>query len=372
MIRWYRANKRVLPWRDQDNPYFTWVSEIMLQQTRVSTVIPYFHRFVDTFPTIASLARADVQRVLKMWEGLGYYSRARNLHRAARRVMEEYAGQLPREYAQLRTLPGLGEYTAAAVASIAFHEPIPAVDGNIARVAARYWGLQDDVRRTETKREISRRLAERIDGFDPAEFNQGLMEIGALICRPRNPSCPSCPLRRSCVARIDGTTSTIPQRLSKPPLPRFFVGAGVLLRDGQVWIARRDQQGLLQGLWEFPSVKTKSAGTLARALRTKLSATVVAPLPRMQRICAVPHAYSHYEIVMTAFLCRLESARGVAPAAADSSAARWVKIADLHQYPFDRATLNVIAALRDHPAASSRQRKKEAGATCRTARGECR
>ncbi|MBT5855806.1 A/G-specific adenine glycosylase, partial [bacterium] len=201
LLAWFNSEQRDMPWRDDVQPYKTLVSEVMLQQTQVVTVIPYFNRFIDAFPTIQELANADLQQVLKLWEGLGYYSRARNLQKAAKFVCEDLQGVFPSTYKALMELPGVGPYIAAAIISIAFDTPVPVVDGNVLRVFTRYWGIDDDIRDAKVRKTLFDRLTPYIESSrDPSSFNQGIMELGALICSPKSPDCSVCPIREECYA----------------------------------------------------------------------------------------------------------------------------------------------------------------------------
>jgi A/G-specific adenine glycosylase len=244
LLAWYGRNARDLPWRRTRDPYRIWISEVMLQQTRVETVIPYYARFLERFPTNRSLAEARQEEVLKIWEGLGYYGRARNLQAAARELESSYAGRLPRSSSELKELPGFGPYTAASVASIAFGEPVACVDGNVRRVVSRLAASNDGVE--ETARLL-------VDPGDPSSFNQGMMELGALICLPRNPRCPVCPLRTLCRAFRTGVVARhpAPRIRRKPAL--LHSTAVVLVRNGKVYLRRRPSTGRYGGLWEFPT-----------------------------------------------------------------------------------------------------------------------
>ena len=250
LLDWYDANRRVLPFRGTRDPYAVWISEIMLQQTRTDTVSGYYTRFLNRFPNIAALAQADEQEVLKYWEGLGYYSRARNLHKAARIMQREYGGRFPAAYEGIRALPGVGDYTAAAVASIAYRLPYPAIDGNLTRVLARVHGVREDVDRPSVKRLI-RELGEReIDRERPGDWNQALMDLGATICVPGTPDCGRCPLQAQCDAYAQGDANQLPIRAAaKPPVP-VDVGVGLVIADGRVLTIKRDA-ALLKGLWVF-------------------------------------------------------------------------------------------------------------------------
>ena len=250
LLDWYDANRRVLPFRGTRDPYAVWISEIMLQQTRTDTVSGYYTRFLNRFPDIASLAQADEQEVLKYWEGLGYYSRARNLHKAAQIMQREYGGRFPAAYEGIRALPGVGDYTAAAVASIAYRLPYPAIDGNLIRVLARVHGVREDVDRPSVRRLI-RELGEReIDRDRPGDWNQALMDLGATICVPGTPDCARCPLQAQCDAYAQGDADQLPIRAAaRPPVP-VDVGVGLVIADGRVLTIKRDA-ALLKGLWVF-------------------------------------------------------------------------------------------------------------------------
>lgn len=250
LLDWYDANRRVLPFRGTRDPYAVWISEIMLQQTRTDTVSGYYTRFLNRFPDIASLAQADEQEVLKYWEGLGYYFRARNLHKAAQIMQREYGGRFPAAYEGIRALPGVGDYTAAAVASIAYRLPYPAIDGNLTRVLARVHGVREDVDRPSVRRLI-RELGEReIDRDRPGDWNQALMDLGATICVPGTPDCARCPLQAQCDAYAQGDADQLPIRAAaRPPVP-VDVGVGLVIADGRVLTIKRDA-ALLKGLWVF-------------------------------------------------------------------------------------------------------------------------
>lgn len=257
LLEWFGRNQREMPWRTHRDPYWVWVSEAMLQQTQVATVIPYFLRFIDQFPSVEVLASAELQSVLKAWEGLGYYSRARNLHRAAQTIVSDYGGNLPSDYAQLQTLPGFGPYIAAAVASIAFEVPVPVVDGNVLRVFARYWGIEEDIRNSKVRNVVFDRLRLPISTVQPSQFNQAIMELGALVCTPKNPDCTACPLSRSCYGHTHDQVDRLPYKSTKPPVPHHVIGVGVIRKSGKVLIGRRKESQMLGGLWEFPGGKNE-------------------------------------------------------------------------------------------------------------------
>ena len=315
----------------------------MLQQTRVGTVDEYFRRFTARFPGVAELAAADLQHVLKAWEGLGYYSRARNLHAAARMIVREHGGDVPGAYAELLTLPGVGTYTAAAVASISFGEPVPAVDGNVLRVAARSWGMPEDITKAATRRLVFKRLLPVIRAVPPGDFNQALMDLGATVCRPCSPRCATCPLAPACAARGDGRTEELPVRSRRRPVPHYGIAVGVIVGDGKVLVCRRRGDQMLGGLWEFPGGKQEAGERLEQTAVREVREEVGLVVRVMDRLCAVDHAYSHFTISLTAFVCAVVSGT---PRAIAADAVRWVAAGQLDELPFPRANQRVLEALR--------------------------
>ncbi|HEX9027874.1 MAG TPA: A/G-specific adenine glycosylase, partial [Anaerolineales bacterium] len=270
LLEWYTEHARRLPWRGSSDPYVVWVSEIMLQQTRVETVIPYFERWMKLFPTLAALAQADQQEVLAAWEGLGYYSRARNLQRSAKIVLAEYKGRLPADVAALRKLPGIGRYSAAAIASMAFGADEAALDGNIRRVLARLFDVSEPARGPQGERKLWELARLYLPPGRAADYNQALMDLGATICLPRQPRCLECPLKDGCLAYRQGVQELRPVLPARPPVPHYVVTAGVIQREGRLLIARRPASGLLGGLWEFPGGKLQPGEDLPACLRREI------------------------------------------------------------------------------------------------------
>ena len=341
LLRWYASQQREMPWRTDPTPYKVWISEVMLQQTQVDTVRPYFARFLKRAPDVAALAALDEDTLLKLWEGLGYYSRARHLQQAARRIVGELGGELPRTFEAWRALPGIGPYSAAAIVSIAYGLPEPLVDGNVLRVWARFRASYDDIKTPQTRARFLAELRPLIQLCDPACFNQALMELGALVCRPRHPSCADCPLSAACEARRQGLVEELPQKTPRPKVPHYDVVVGLLQRDGRVLIAKRPSAALLGGLWEFPGGKRAEgespAAALCREVREECALTIqVGP-----ELITLRHAYSHFSITLTAFLCTVTSGRE-RPLA--SQELRWVLPAELACYPFPKANQRVLAA----------------------------
>lgn len=256
LISWFKQEQRDLPWRKDQDPYKVWVSEIMLQQTRVDTVIPYFNRFIDWFPTIDDLANANEDKVLKAWEGLGYYSRVRNLHSAVKEVKEKYNGQVPNSPVEISELKGVGPYTAGAILSIAYGKPEPAVDGNVMRVLSRILSIWEDIARPSTRKIFEKAVRELISHENPSAFNQALMELGALICTPTSPSCLLCPVRDHCQAFYEGVQAELPIKTKKNAQRTVDLAAVILKNnDGKFLIHKRANNGLLANLWEFPNVE---------------------------------------------------------------------------------------------------------------------
>ena len=298
LLPWYRANRRDLPWRKTIDPYRVWLSEIMLQQTRVETVKGYYLRFLEALPDIRALAECPEDKLLKLWEGLGYYSRARNLQKAARRIMDDWGGVFPREPESVRSLPGIGEYTAGAICSICFGLPIPAVDGNVLRVCARLTACRADVSRRDVKRAFSEALVLRFPAAGCGDFNQALMELGATVCIPRGtPRCEACPLSQACRSRPDERWREIPVLGQKKTRPREEI-AVFLLRCGEKYALRkRPRSGLLAGLWEYPSLP----GTFTPQQALDLASDWGCSPSALLKITEREHIFTHREWHMTGF-----------------------------------------------------------------------
>lgn len=307
----------------------------MLQQTRVDQATPYYHRFMEVFPTVQDLAEADQQQVLKAWEGLGYYSRARNLHYAARQVADELNGRVPESYKELLKLKGIGPYTAAAVSSIAFNEGQAAVDGNVIRVITRLFGVEEDVRKTQTRKQVQELADELIDPDRPGDHNQAMMELGSQVCTPSSPDCAHCPVQVHCEAYRSVSTDRIPYKSSAKKRPHKQIGAGIIHNDkGEVLIALRPEDAMLGGLWEFPGGKKEEneeiRDTVARELKEELGVEVQVT----REFMILDHAYSHFTITLHAWLCTIRSGE---PYAKSSQQIRWVRIEELPEYPFPKA-----------------------------------
>lgn len=306
---WFRLNQRDLPWRRTADPYAIWVSEVMLQQTQVVAVIPYYFRFISRFPDVFRLAKADLQEVLKIWEGMGYYARARNLHKAANMVVDRHDGRVPDDPAAFRALPGVGDYIAAAVLSIAFSRPLAVTDGNVKRVISRLYKVDAPINKSASY-EFFRQIADALlDHDDPGMFNQAMMELGALICRPKNPDCRACPLTDACRAHQDRTVTSYPVREKKPPVPERRQAVGVVFRRSRVLIVRRPENGLLGGLWEFPGgdIMDNESPEVAciRVMREQVGLDVAVAT----RLTRIRHTYSHFRLHADVFICEILSRR---------------------------------------------------------------
>jgi A/G-specific adenine glycosylase len=352
LLAWYEQAAADLVWRRTRNPYHIWLSEVMLQQTQVATVIPYYERFLAKFPTIEALASAPQDDLLKQWEGLGYYSRARNLQTAAQQVMQEYGGKLPSTAVDLQKLKGIGRYTAGAIASIAFGEHVPLLDGNVIRVFSRLFDIAEDVSRPAVQAkfwDIAEALMSHVPAGQAGNYNQALMELGRTICKPRNPDCNRCPIAEFCLARANGTQQERPVKAAKAPTPHYDVTCGLIRNNaGQLLITKRRDQDLLGGLWEFPGGKVEGDETieacLARELHEELGITVEVG----NFFVKVQHAYTHFKITLFAFECVLAS-DSVEPTCYACADFRWVDESQLKEFAFSKADRKIIEELTERP-----------------------
>lgn len=336
LLEWYRKNRRDLPWRHTTDPYKIWISEIMLQQTRVDTVIRYYHRFLERFHTLRELAGAPEQDVLAVWKGLGYYSRALNLQKTARQVVEQHDGAFPRDYEVLRQLPGIGDYTAGAIASIAFNQPYPAVDGNVLRVICRLEGIGDDISQDQTKKRVAAIVRPVIPEDHAGEFAQALMELGALICIPSDPLCGQCPVQSFCAACRTGRQNELPVKKKKEAPRKVPCWVAALRENGKILLEYRKNDRLLGQLWGLPMVEKEGSRPPAQLLEEKYGLRLI----NARKLGSVSHVFSHQIWKMDVFT--------FAPAEPlpDSDVLHWVEEAELERYAVPTAFQRVLKLLR--------------------------
>ncbi|MBL8076832.1 MAG: A/G-specific adenine glycosylase [Anaerolineales bacterium] len=327
LLDWYKKNKRSMPWRDHPDPYAVWVSEIMLQQTRVETVIAYFEKWMKLFPDIPALAKADEQAVLNAWEGLGYYSRARNIHKAAKIVAEKFNGELPRNLEDLRSLPGIGRYTVGAIASIAFKMDEPTLDGNLRRVFSRVYDISEFADSPAGEKILWGLAAENLPKGQAGDYNQALMDIGATICQPKKPRCLLCPLMEICKARENGTQELRPVLKAKKAAPQYVHAAAVIVERGRVLLSQRPADGLLGGMWEFPNARVETDP--AKELTKALNAAYRLKVKRKEALGVVQHAYTHFKVTVHAFRCESVSIP-------KDKKLKWVKLVELDDFPMGK------------------------------------
>lgn len=343
LLAWYDRAAAPLPWRESRDAYRVWLSEIMLQQTQVDTVIDYYLRFLARFPTVQALAAAPLDEVLKQWEGLGYYSRARNLHRCAQIVVAEHGGQFPQDVDGLLALPGIGRYTAGAISSIAFEQRAPVLDGNVIRVFARLLDLADDVSHTATLQKLWAQAESWMPPARVGDYNQALMELGRTICKPRMPLCEACPIRAHCLAYERGTQAQRPVKAPRPQTPHYDVAAGIIRgADGRILIAQRPLEGLLGGLWEFPGGKREKGETMEACLKRELREELGIEVRVGELFVKVKHAFTHFKITLHAYEC--EHIAGE-PQRLGVHHFAWVTPDAFAQYSFGKADREIIAAM---------------------------
>jgi A/G-specific adenine glycosylase len=355
LVAWHQQQARDLPWRHAPpgarDPYRVWISEIMLQQTRVETVIDYYRRWLARFPSVEALAEAELQSVLKQWEGLGYYARARNLHRAAQQIVQEHGGRLPDERAALLNLPGIGEYTVGAILSLAFNQPQPILDGNVKRVLSRVADIDRPIDETATLKELWRLARQVVEAAPPGSAgacNEAIMELGATICTPDNPRCLICPINAQCLAAARGTQTQRPVMAPRKRMPHIDVAAGVIWQGeplaSPLLIAQRLPTKMLGGLWEFPGGKLEPTDAdLPACLRREISEELGIAIEVGEPLITLNHAFTHFRMTLHAFHARHTGGEPQAIGCADW---RWVGIDELAQFPFPVTDQKIIRALR--------------------------
>lgn len=340
LLGWYRSHCRKLPWRETTDPYKIWVSEVMLQQTTVPAVISYYQDWLKLFPDVQTLAQARLAKVLKAWEGLGYYQRARNLHRAAKVISEKHAGYVPQEYEDLIALPGFGPYTTAAVLSIAYGKPYAVLDANVRRVLIRLAATKKEFSPSDDKHFLQY-LAALLPKKNAGEFNQAMMELGALVCKPKSPRCLLCPVQHFCLAYERGEQEIIPE-LQKRSYQEIETVVGIIKKDGKYLIHKRPSRGILAGLWEFPGGKKKEGETLEGALRRELKEELGAEIKEEKLLLKVQHAYTQFLVTLYAFECAFRNQPRL-----KKNTHRWVTLRSLRQYPFPSGSAKIVRFLEE-------------------------
>lgn len=338
LLRWYAARRRSLPWRERPRPYAVWVAEIMAQQTRLDSMLPYYRRWMRRFPSIRSLAGSREQEVLGLWEGLGYYSRARNLRHAAQIVMRDHGGRLPPTAAHLQALPGIGRYTAGAIASLAFGADEPAVDGNAIRVLSRVFDIAAVANSTEAQDQFWTLARNHLPRGRAAEYNQALMDLGASLCAPRNPNCTACPLRNDCLARKHGTQALRPVKALTKQVPMRNYSSIAICREGKFLVRKRPSRGLLAGMWEFPNLAARSKPAMAAQVRKQLGLRITV----RSRLGIFDHAYSHFSVQCIAYFAEVSGDGVPTP-----KPYRWVTARRLATLPMGKLDRRIANAVRD-------------------------
>ncbi|SPE60909.1 A/G-specific adenine glycosylase [Verrucomicrobia bacterium] len=351
LLGWFARNARDLPWRRRRDPYGVWVSEIMLQQTQVKTVLPYWERWMEALPTIAALARMPLPKVHKLWEGLGYYRRADNLRRTAQLIMENHGGQFPHRYEDVLALPGIGRYTAGAICSIAFNQPTPILDGNVIRVLTRWFGIEGPPRHGPTNAKLWSIAGELVQeaGKEASAFNQSLMELGALCCTARQPQCAACPIAKGCTARQQGRVTELPNLGPRPPAtPRRFA-AFVACRGGRFLVRQRPTGLVNGGLWEFPNVEVSLGVEHFEPIASHALGVTHADL---QPLCTIRHSITRYRITLEVFRVALHSARKLpslnllrSDSAPSLNPGQWLTLRHLRQLPFAAAHKKILQCM---------------------------
>ncbi len=343
LLSWYAANRRDLPWRCVTDPYPVWISEVMLQQTQVQTVIPYYLRFLKRFPNIRSLANAEINDLLRLWAGLGYYSRARNLQRAAKVIVERFAGKFPQDYTHVLSLPGVGRYTAAAILSIAFAQHYAVVDGNVARVLARLFAIRGDPKNSPVLRhlwEVAQRLLPK---RQPGDFNQAIMELGATVCSPRNPQCGACPWEQRCIAFALGVQEQLPEKGEGAQSKKIRRAAVVIRHRGRYFLTQRTGEKLLEDFWEFPAVEFHQSVNPNERLAEFVAEQYGLKIKDLEWLVTVKHSITSQRIVMEVFEARFA---GRSRRIGNGKKHRWVPASETDRYPFASASRQILDRLK--------------------------
>ncbi|MBT9314175.1 A/G-specific adenine glycosylase [Leptothoe spongobia TAU-MAC 1115] len=349
LLAWYGEQGRDLPWRRSRDPYAIWISEIMLQQTQVKTVLPYYQRWLEIFPTVEQLAKAEQQSVLKAWEGLGYYARARNLHKTAQLIVEQHDGVFPTGFEDAIALPGIGRTTAGGILSAAYNLPLAILDGNVKRVLARLVALPKPP--AKAMNELWQLSEQILDPQQPRDFNQAIMDLGATLCTRHRPSCLLCPWQDYCTAYRQNLQSELPMSEAKAPVPHKQIGVAVIYdNSGRILIDRRKQEGLLGGLWEFPGGKIEPDETVEDCVKREIKEELGIEIVVNDRLITVNHAYSHFKVTLNVFNCTHISGE---PQTIECDEVKWVTLDEIDSYPFPKANGQIIDAIKERALSQS-------------------
>tara|TARA_B110000438_G_scaffold300886_1_gene354359 strand:- start:14 stop:1069 length:1056 start_codon:yes stop_codon:yes gene_type:complete len=336
LTNWYNKKNYSMPWRAYNTSYHIWISEIMLQQTKVSTVTKYYNKWMDSFHNIESIANSSIDKILKLWEGLGYYQRAHNIHETAKIIISNYHGKLPENYEDLIQLKGIGDYTASAILSISHNKSYPAIDGNLKRVVARLSGI-DDFKNIISK--SKKYVSKLMDNYKPSIINQALMDLGREVCLPKNPKCEVCPLSMQCIAHIQKSIDRYSVKSKYKVIPNYDVAVGMIWKDNKILISKRKKKGLLGGLWELPGGKLEIGEKYEDCLNRELREELNISIKINKKIGIIKHKYSHFSINMIGYNCNLIS--GI-PKPLASDLIKWIKIDEISKYPFPKSTLKLF------------------------------
>jgi A/G-specific adenine glycosylase len=344
LLGWFGRHARDLPFRRTQDPYCIWLSEIMLQQTQVKTVIPYYERFIKKLPTIEALADAKLDAVLKLWQGLGYYTRAKSLHKAAQFIVEKHSGQFPQTFEEILALPGIGRYTAGAIGSIAFELHKPVLDGNVIRVLCRLFAVKENPSDAKTRDKLWQIAEELLPAANCGDWNQSLMELGSEICTSKNPLCDQCPARQFCMAFEKGLQDTLPLRKKKKAVPHYTITIAVIINEqGKLLIDKRKPEGFLGGLWELPGGKKKKNETFQEAVQREVHEEVGLDVKVTQKLCRIKHGYSHFRVTLHTYLCKPVSGKA---RAIECQQIKWVLPTQLHRFAFPSGTMKIFKCLK--------------------------
>ena len=340
LLKWYDANVRPFPWRSTKNPYRVWLSETMLQQTQVETAIPYYNSWLNDLPNVNAVASRDLNYILKKWEGLGYYARARNFHSACKYIVNRFGGRIPNNYRTFLSLPGVGPYIAGAVMSIAYNLPLPAVDVNAYRVVSRIKHIRLPFNKCNNK--ILGFLADHISPDRPGDFNQAVMDLGREICTLNNPTCSMCPILKYCAAFINNDVDKYPLRIKYTKKPHYRIAVGVIWKTNKILLARRLENGLLGGLWEFPGGKIKSGEDAIKCIVREVNEKLGIRVQPVRFLKQIKHAYSHFSITLDAYHCDYKDG---APSAIGYSDWKWVGLEEISLFPLPKANHKLFDVL---------------------------